>query len=67
MGLLEDGTGAGAAAAGGGAAKATKDSSKMVSLEDFDLIRVIGRGSYAKVIAYFDHLSTNKTTLSFRS
>ena len=44
MGLLEDGT------SGSGAAKATKDSSKMVSLDDFDLIRVIGRGSYAKVL-----------------
>ena len=30
-------------------AAAKKDGSKMVSLDDFDLIRVIGRGSYAKV------------------
>lgn len=34
----------------GAPAKANKDSSKMVSLDDFDLIRVIGRGSYAKVL-----------------
>jgi len=31
-------------------AAAKKDGSKMVSLDDFDLIRVIGRGSYAKVL-----------------
>lgn len=27
-----------------------KSSSKMISLADFELIRVIGRGSYAKVL-----------------
>ena len=34
--------------AGGGAA--AKDKSNMVSLSDFDMIKVIGRGSYAKVL-----------------
>jgi len=34
----------------GAAAPATKDKSNMVSLSDFDMIKVIGRGSYAKVL-----------------
>ena len=42
LGILEDGSSPHVAAA-------KKDGSKMVSLDDFDLIRVIGRGSYAKV------------------
>jgi len=33
-----------------GAAKEAKDKSKMVSLDDFELMKVIGRGSYAKVL-----------------
>jgi len=34
----------------GAAAPVTKDKSNMVSLSDFDMIKVIGRGSYAKVL-----------------
>ena len=44
LGILEDGSSPHHATAA-----AKKDGSKMVSLDDFDLIRVIGRGSYAKV------------------
>ena len=36
--------------AGGGGGAASKDKSNMVSLSDFDMIKVIGRGSYAKVL-----------------
>ena len=46
LGILEDGTSPHHHHA---TAAAKKDGSKMVSLDDFDLIRVIGRGSYAKV------------------
>ena len=34
----------------GGAGAEAKDKSNMVSLSDFDMIKVIGRGSYAKVL-----------------
>ena len=44
LGILEDGS-----SPPHHTAAAKKDGSKMVSLDDFDLIRVIGRGSYAKV------------------
>jgi len=46
LGILEDGPSPHHHAT----AAAKKDGSKMVSLDDFDLIRVIGRGSYAKVL-----------------
>ena len=36
--------------AGGGGGASGKDKSNMVSLSDFDMIKVIGRGSYAKVL-----------------
>ena len=37
-------------ASGGGGGAAGRDKSNMVSLNDFDMIKVIGRGSYAKVL-----------------
>ena len=46
LGILEDDS---SPHQGTATAAAKKDGSRMVSLDDFDLIRVIGRGSYAKV------------------
>ena len=52
LGILEDGPSPHHHAT----AAAKKDGSKMVSLDDFDLIRVIGRGSYAKVLSRIENI-----------